>query len=74
MAVYQERQAARIEEMRPLHTAVFLMPYEEKIALVNECGWGNKGDWNNWFDPTSGWNYDLHDAVVRILSLTPNAT
>ncbi len=50
--------------------SVFLISHEKKLSLVREHGWVDTGHWNNWFHPVTRWNYDLHDAVVNILSKT----
>lgn len=49
-----------------------MLSYEDKLTLVVAHGWENRGDWNNWFRPGCGRNYDLRDAVACILRNMPN--
>jgi hypothetical protein len=37
--------------------------HERKVAFIEGNEWTNRGHWDNWFDPRSGWNYSLQGAV-----------
>jgi hypothetical protein len=40
-------------------------------AFLEAHGWRNSGHWDNWFDPTNGWNCSLADAVKEQKSRKP---
>ena len=50
----------------------YRMTYDEITALLKRNGWSNRGDWDNWFHPQTGWNYSRHYAAVNILMYPPN--
>ena len=43
--------------------------YDKKVKFLKDNEWGNKGHWDNWFDPRNGWNYSLHDGCVIHLTI-----
>lgn len=42
--------------------------YDRKVAFLRTHEWGNQSHWDNWFDPRSGWNFSLLNAVEHELT------
>jgi hypothetical protein len=47
------------------------LTFEEKRALLVTAGWGNNGDWDNWFRPGDGWNFSTTYAVTNHFQYPP---